>query len=242
MDKTKRIVLWSGPRNISTALMYSFAQRSDTKVFDEPLYGYYLNESNADEYHPGAKEVLNEMETNGQKVIDMMMGPHAADVVFFKHMTHHQLELDRSFMKDCINVILTRDPREMLTSIAKVIAHPKMSDIGYLAHLDILNEIKTLGQEPIVLDSKGILKDPQGVLKALCEKVGIPFHQKMLSWEPGPRPEDGSWAKYWYDNVHRSSGFSKYIKKDEAFPTNLKPLFEESMPCYEELIIYAIGD
>ena len=126
----KRICLWSGPRNVSTALMYSFAQREDTLVYDEPLYGYYLSQTEAKNYHPGADEVLDTMENNGDKVIEMIMGEHHRPVVFFKNMTHHLLDLDRSFMKNIVNVILTRDPVEMLPSFADVIDNPGMEDIG----------------------------------------------------------------------------------------------------------------
>ena len=122
LDAIKRICLWSGPRNISTALMYSFAQRSDTKVFDEPLYGYYLKNTNAKEYHPGAEEILTTMEMDGKKVVDTMLNENSKPVLFFKHMTHHLLDLDRSFMSETVNVILTRNPYDMLPSFAKMIA------------------------------------------------------------------------------------------------------------------------
>ena len=125
MDGSKRICLWSGPRNISTALMYSFAQRADTKVYDEPLYAHYLCQTNANEYHPGADDVMASLENDGEKVIEMMMGEHEKPIVFFKNMTHHILDLDKSFLKDTINVILTRDPVEMLPSFAEVIDQVK---------------------------------------------------------------------------------------------------------------------
>ena len=137
-DNITRICLWSGPRNISTALMYSFAQRKDTTVFDEPLYAYYLSQTKARKYHPGAEDILSSMENNGEKVIETMMGYHPKPIVFFKNMTHHLLDLDRSFMKDVVHIILTRDPVEMLPSFAKVIADPNMEDVGDASHLDLL--------------------------------------------------------------------------------------------------------
>jgi len=135
--KTVRICLWSGPRNISTALMYSFAQREDTMVLDEPLYAHYLasSEKALVDRHPVAQVVLDTMENDGAKVVDMMMGEFPSDVVFFKNMTHHLLDLDRSFMEGVVNVILTRDPVDMLPSFAKVIKDPTMADVGYKAHI-----------------------------------------------------------------------------------------------------------
>ncbi|MEM9679586.1 MAG: sulfotransferase family protein, partial [Bacteroidota bacterium] len=140
----QRICLWSGPRNISTALMYSFAQRKDTKVFDEPLYAYYLhNNKAAQKYHPGAEDILSTMETDGNEVVKMMLNNDDKPILFFKHMTHHLLDLDRSFMKNTINIILTRNPEEMLPSFDKVIHNPTISDVGYALHIELLNYFET---------------------------------------------------------------------------------------------------
>ena len=239
-DNTKRICLWSGPRNISTALMYSFAQRKDTLVFDEPLYAHYLSQSKAREYHPGAADILATMENDGTKVVEMMMGQHDKPVVFFKNMTHHILDLDGSFMKDVFNIILTRDPVEMLPSFAKVIAQPTMDDVGYALHIQLLDQLRQMNVAPIVMDSKKILLNPKKTLSHLCQLIGIPFDENMLLWKAGARPEDGVWAKYWYNNIHRSTGFIKYKKKTEAFPTQLKPLLEKCIPYYKELLELAI--
>jgi len=236
MSLTKRVCLWSGPRNISTALMYSFAQRADTTVFDEPLYAHYLSSSNANEYHPGAEDILKDQENDGGKVLNMMMGEHETPVVFFKNMTHHLLDLDRTFMKDTINVILTRDPVEMLPSFDKVIENPSMDDVGYALHIDLVSYFKKNGIMPIVLDAKQVLLDPETALKQLCSQAGIPFQESMLAWDPGARKEDGIWAKYWYDSVHKSKGFMKYKPKTTVFPERLKPLLEECKVCYEKLI------
>lgn len=234
-DSIKRICLWSGPRNISTALMYSFAQRSDTKVVDEPLYAHYLNETDADDYHPGAAEVLQSMEKDGQKVVDMMLGPHDKPVVFFKQMTHHLVNLDLSFLKETINIILTRDPREMLPSYAKNVKHPTMRDVGYKQHLELLECLQKGGESPIVIQSEKVLKDPEGTLEKLCNTIEIPFEKTMLSWEKGSRPEDGVWAKYWYQSVHNSTGFKPHKPKKTPFPEHLKPLLKECQPVYQLL-------
>jgi len=237
---TKRICLWSGPRNISTALMYSFAQRSDTKVVDEPLYAHYLSESDADQYHPGAEEILKGMEKDGQKVIEMMLGFHDKPVIFFKQMTHHLVNLDWSFLEQTVNIILTRDPREMLPSYAKEVEHPTMKDVGYAKHLELLEYLRKMGQKPIILVSEKVLKNPREMLIKLCKSLDIPFEESMLSWEKGARPEDGSWAKYWYHTVHNSTGFKPFQPKKEPFPEYLKPLLEESLPLYKELCKHAI--
>ncbi len=241
MPKTEvRINAWCGPRNISTALMYSFAQRSDTRVYDEPLYGYYLNSTPADQYHPGAQEVLKEMELSGSKVVKMMMGEHGKRVVFFKQMTHHLHQLDRSFMKDTSHVILTRDPEDMLPSFAKEIEHPTMLDVGYQAHVELLSHLNSIGKSAIVLDSRKVLEAPEEQLSRLCSMLEIPFEKSMLSWPKGPRLEDGSWAKYWYKSVHNSSGFIPYKKKEQPFPEYLKPLLKKCTPLYEQLAELAL--
>lgn len=239
-DASKRISLWSGPRNISTALMYSFAQRGDTVVYDEPLYGYYLSHSHAKEYHPGAGEVIAAMENDGEKVVRMMLGPQPRPVAFFKNMTHHLLDLDRAFMKQMENVILTRDPREMLPSYAKAVAHPTMKDVGYEEHVHLLEDLDKMGITPIVIDSKQLLMDPPKVLAQLCQRLSIPMDSSMLKWEAGARPEDGVWARYWYNSVHQSTGFGKYTPKNEPFPDSLKPLLEACLPYYHQLMELSI--
>lgn len=240
-DGITRICLWSGPRNISTTLMYSFAQRTDTTVYDEPLYAHYLCNTNADEYHPGADDVIASQENDGQKVVNMMMGDHNSSVVFFKNMTHHLLDLDRSFMKDVVNVILTRDPKEMIPSFAKVIDNPTIDDIGYRLHSELIEYFEKEGIKYVVLDSKKILLNSEKVLTEFCNQIEIDFDSKMLSWEAGARKEDGSWAKYWYENVHKSTGYIPYKPKTEQFPESLIPLLEECQPHYKKIVEKAIG-
>ena len=232
---TKRINLWSGPRNISTATMYAFAQRVDTRVFDEPLYAHYLNKTSADKYHPGAEEILANMENDGSKVVKMMLGDHDRPIVFFKQMTHHLVALDWFFIDEMTNLILTRDPREMLPSYAQQVKTPSMIDVGYAAHLELINYLQKIGQEIIVLDAKKVLENPEDIFNRLSEKINIPFDPAMLSWPAGPRPEDGVWAKHWYKNVHKSTGFGKYKKKTDPFPEKLKPLLAQCQPIYEQL-------
>jgi hypothetical protein len=215
--------------------MYSFAQRSDTQVYDEPLYSHYLKNTTANEYHPGAEDVLASLENDGKKVIEMMMGEHEKPVVFFKNMTHHLLDLDRSFMKNVVNVILTRDPQDMIPSFDKVIKNPSIGDIGYADHSELVDYFEKEGISFIVLESKRVLLNPEKVLRAFCQLAELPFEASMLSWPSGPRKEDGVWAKYWYDNVHQSTGFMEYKPKTAPFPERLNRLLEECRPHYHRL-------
>ena len=241
MDRVKRVCLWSGPRNISTALMYAFAQRQDTKVFDEPLYAYYLkHHPDAHNYHPGAEDILKTMENDGDKVVEMMLSNDEKPVLFFKHMTHHLLGLNRDFMKHTVNVILTRDPEDMLPSFNKVIHNPTIDDVGYALHIELIAYFKKQGIPFTVLDAKKVLDNPRRSLAKLCEFIGIPFDMSMLSWQPQQRVEDGIWAKYWYASVHKSSGFQKYKPKEEAFPEHLNELLKTCRPHYAELLEYAL--
>ena len=236
-----RICLWSGPRNISTALMYSFAQRDDTVVYDEPLYAHYLSRTPARAYHPGAEEVIATMENDGEVVVrDLILGDQPRPVAFFKHMTHHLVNLDPGFLAETTNVLLTRDPVEMLPSYARQIESPSLVDVGYKAHTELLSYLRSLGQDPPVLDSQQLLLDPRTVLGELCRRIGIPFQKAMLSWPAGARPEDGSWAQYWYHSLHRSTGFGEYVPKTDPFPDSLKPLLTECQPYYEQLSAVAI--
>lgn len=241
MSDFKRICLWSGPRNVSTALMYSFAQRADTVVYDEPLYAHYLSKTPAREYHPGAEDVIAEMENDGEVVVrDLILGDLPKPVAFFKHMTHQLINLDKAFLSKTINVLLTRDPVEMLPSYAAQVEKPNLVDVGYKAHTELLEYLKSVGQNPPILDSKQILLNPKKVLSELCERIGIPFNDAMLSWEAGARPEDGNWAKYWYKSVHKSTGFEQYVQKTDPFPESLTPLLDACKPYYEQLNALAI--
>jgi len=235
MNKTKRIFLWSGPRNISTTLMYSFAQRKDTKVFDEPLYAHYLTSTNAKEYHPDAEFIIRSMECNGQVVVDKMLDNNSAELVFFKNMTHHLLDIDKSFMKKGLNVILTRSPEDMLPSFHKVIPNPTLNDVGYKSHVKLLHYFEENNISYLVMDSKMILDNPEHELKRLCKHANIPFLNAMLSWPKGPRVEDGVWAKDWYHKVHQSNGFMEYKKKTKEFPKELNALLNECLVYYKQL-------
>lgn len=237
---TKRLFLWSGPRNISTALMYSFSQREDCLVEDEPLYAHYLSRSPARPYHPASALILQEMENDGQKVVRHMLSKSGKPILFFKNMTHHLIELDWSFMARGMNVILTRNPKEMLLSFSKVIAKPVMEDVGYAMQWNLLQYLMENDFPFVVVEAKKFLTDPEKQLHQLCSECCIPFDPNMLTWKPGPLPEDGIWASHWYQNVHRSTGFQKYTEKKEELPGDLLPLYWECEPLYQKLIAYSL--
>ena len=221
--------------------MYSFAQRADTRVFDEPLYGHYLAATPARDYHPGAAEVIQSMDTDGARVVrDCLLGPVDRPVVFFKNMAHHLVNLDWGFLDGLSNVILTRDPREVLLSYTHQVRQPTLQDLGYATQVRLVEHLGTRGQSTPILDARLLQGNPRGVLWQLCLRLGIAFDPNMLTWSPGPRPEDGVWARHWYDQVHRSTGFRPYHPKTEPVPAHLEPLLERCLPFYEQLLVDAL--
>src|SRR3954466_9864075 len=227
---TKRICLWSSPRNLSTALMYSFAQRADTIAMDEPLYAHYLRLTNAD--HPGKEEVLQSQEQDGAKVIAQIVdGEYEKPIVFFKQMTHHLLDVDTNFLSKTLNIIYIRDPRQIISSYAQVRKEVIMEDIGIAAQWQLYQTLQNNKYSCIVLDSSELLNNPRKVLNELCNALEIPFDSAMLHWPAGPKKEDGVWSKYWYANVHQSTGFEKQ-------PTSNRPLPEYLVPLYKECKVY----
>ncbi len=233
-----RINLWSSPRNISTALMYSFAQRADTTVVDEPLYAYYLTNTDSEAEHPGVPEILASQSSSGEEVVrEVILSDHyPTPVVVHKQMTHHLLDLDRSFLHQCQNVLLIRDPRAILASYTKVVQAPTPYDIGIPQQIDLYQYLRKHDLLSAIVDTSILLQNPTQVLDQLCQQVGIPFNESMLSWEAGARAEDGVWAPYWYHNVHSSTGFKPYVKKEIDLPDHLEELASSCLPTYQELL------
>ncbi len=239
MDDVKRINLWSGPRNVSTAVMYAFRERSDTSVVDEPLYAHYLCRAGVE--HPALQDVIRSQDTDGESVVrTLLLGPAETPVRFFKHMAHHLIELDTSFLGQMENILLTRDPRQMLLSLINQVPNPTVEGTGLPMQVSMLDRILESGDSPIVIESKRLLLDPEGVLTTVCKRLGLDWDPAMLSWDEGPKPEDGVWAPHWYDNVHRSTGFAAYREKDEPVPAHLQPLLTECLPLFERLKEWAI--
>ena len=210
--------------------MYSFAQRDDTLVVDEPLYAHYLWLSGKD--HPGKAEILSTQNNNGKEVVEqVILGGCSKPVLFIKNMAHHFVKLNDDFLTKVTNVFLIRKPSQLIASYAKIIDNPTLQDVGLDKQLEIFEKLNP--EDVIVLDSGEVLKDPKTVLATFCKRLQIPFDVKMLSWEAGPRPEDGVWAKYWYTNVHRSTGFAKQKTSSRPFPDHLRPLLEQAQPIYD---------
>ena len=237
----KRINIWSSPRNVSTAFMYAFAQRSDMTVVDEPLYAHYLSKTYTDATHPGTAEILSVLENEGAKVVQSMLyEKFATPHVLFKQMTHHLIQLDLSFLAKMDNVLLIRDPKRIIASYAKVIPNPSMQDVGIKMQYDLFQELSKAGKVAAVVDAKELLLNPQKVLSLLCEQLKIPFDKNMLTWEKGARSEDGCWAKHWYANVHNSTGFMPYQDKKINLNGNLASLVSSCQPYYDFLFQYVI--
>ena len=231
---TQRIALWSGPRNVSTALMYSFAQRSDMRVLDEPLFGWFLQHTGVD--RPSRVEALAAMETDAAVVFrEQLLGPCDRPALFMKHMANHMVGLDYAQLEGFQNVILTRQPADVITSYIKNVETPTLLDLAYQQQAEILNYLQSRQLPVVVVDSRQVLQGPEATLKALCKALDSPWESAMLQWEPGARPEDGVWAKYWYHNVHKSSGFAPWKPKNEPVPSRLQPLLQACQPYYEQL-------
>ncbi len=237
---TRRINMWSGPRNVSTAMMYSWRQRSDTAVWDEPMYGHYLARTGID--HPGRETILEAVLTDREEILEAMLRrPTPRPVWFFKNMAHHLAGFDLDVVDQLDNFLLTRDPREMLPSLAAGLGRaPVMADTGFDIQVAIVDRLETGGIDPIVVDSRELLTDPRSVLSQLCVRLGLPFEEAMLSWPPGPKPEDGVWAPDWYGRLHETTGFLPYRPKTAPFPEELEPIYAECRPHYDRLYELAV--
>ena len=234
----KPICLCSCPRNLSTALMYAFAQREDTKVFDEPLYAHYLKVSGVK--HPAREQVLEALENDGNKVVKEVILQESDKLLFHKLMTHFLIGIDTEFLSEVINIIFIRNPEEIITSYSKVIPNPSMNDIGVKQQYELFLDLERRGIEPIVLDSKYLLKNPELMLSKLCKILDVSFDEKMLEWKKGARKEDGVWAKYWYKNIHNSTGFLPYAKKAITLTGSNAELAEECLTYYKFLTAKSI--
>jgi hypothetical protein len=231
------LAMWSGPRNISTAMLRSFGQRADAIVCDEPLYAHYLKATGLP--HPGAAEVIARHEPDWRRAVAALVAPLPPGKTLFyqKHMTHHLLpEVGREWLGRLTNAFLIRDPREMLVSLLKNIPAPRIEDTGLPQQVELFAlERDRTGRTPVVVDARDVLEDPRRTLGALCEALGIPFDEAMLSWPPGRRDTDGVWAEHWYANVEKSTGFEPYRPRAEVPPPELADLLDRCLAHYETL-------
>ncbi len=237
MMVVKRIAMWSGPRNISTAMMRSFENRSDSRVCDEPLYAHYLKQTGLD--HPGREEVIEHHETDWRRVVaELLSDPPEGETVYYqKHMAHHLLpEMDRAWLQRLENCFLIREPREMLTSLMRKLPDIRLEDTGLPQQVEIMRLVEEeQGENPVILDARDVLEDPRRMLGSLCDRLAIPFEAGMLAWPAGPRESDGIWAKYWYEAVEKSTGFQAYRRKDDALPSELDSLLADCNQFYDLL-------
>ena len=228
--------MWSGPRNISTAMMRAWENRDDCAVSDEPLYAHYLAQTGFD--HPGREEVIADGETDWRKVVAALTGPVPEDrpVWYQKHMTHHLLpHIDHGWIGQLRNVLLIRDPREVVASYVKSRASVTAQDIGLPQQVALYEELSASGEPPPVIDSGDFLRAPEAHLRALCAWLGIAFTPRMLHWPRGPRASDGIWAPHWYAHVWESTSFEAPAPREIELSGAAAEVAEECRPHYERL-------
>ena len=234
-----RIAMWSGPRNISTAMMRAFENRLDTAVIDEPFYAAYLAATGLD--HPMSEAVLAAQPIDPEVVVDTLMGPvpEGRAIFYQKHMTHHMLaDFGLDWMAGCRNAFLIRAPEPVLASYAVKRSEVSLADIGLVRQAQLFDrEADRLGAPPPVIEGADVLANPRAALTILCAALGIPFDERMLAWPAGPRPTDGVWAPAWYDAVERSTGFEppRQAATIEALDAPLRKIAEAARPYYERL-------
>lgn len=241
MAPQRIIAMWSGPRNISTAMMRAWESRADTRVIDEPFYAHYLAETGLD--HPGADEVIRCGETDWRKVIERALTRDGEESILFqKHMTQHMLEhIDRSWLGQVSNCFLIRDPRRMLLSFSKVIPNPSLDQTGLPQQVELFKLVgETTGAVPPVIAAKDVLLDPERMLRELCAALDLRFDQAMLSWRAGQRASDGVWAKHWYAAVEKSTGFAPYKDDDTPLPAGMNGLLDACQALYDQMARHRI--
>lgn len=232
-----RLAMWSGPRNLSTAMMYAFASRSDCAVIDEPFYAAYLTASG--EVHPMQDAILVSQPCDYEQVIEQCLGPVPDNkpVFYQKQMTHHMLPSTRlDWLSELTNVFLIRHPARVIASYQKKRENPNLNDIGFAQQVRIFDHVVASGQQPVVIDSDDILTAPENMLRKLCTAIGLPFEKAMLKWQPGGNPADGAWAPHWYESVWSSDG----LKPSPPSPLpeltgELDGVCQQALPWYEKM-------
>lgn len=231
-----RIAMWSGPRNLSTAMMYSFGARSDCAVVDEPFYAAYLRMTGLD--HPMREEILASQSQDPIEVAAGLCGstPGARPFWYQKHMTQHMIPgVPRDWMREVRNVFLIRHPARVIASYAAKRENPTLDDIGFWQQAELFDEVQGWGGDPVVIDSHDIRDDPAGMLERLCDAIGLHYSPGMLSWPQGGHPQDGVWASHWYGAVWRSTGFAGPEGELPEVPEHLQPVLNAALPFYEKM-------
>ncbi len=234
--------MWSGPRNISTAMMYAFGARDDCAVWDEPFYAAYLSETGL--IHPMRDEIIADGITDPDKVIRACLGPTPDNrpVFYQKHMTQHMIPgPDRGWINDCTNVFLIRDPARVIASYAAKRENPTLDDIGFRQQAEVFDQVcQATGQAPPVLDSHAIRANPETALRKLCAAIGLQFQPAMLNWPTGGHKNDGVWAAHWYGAVWKSTGFAGVEGPVPDVPDALKDVWSDALPYYQQLAAHAL--
>ncbi|MDC8831281.1 sulfotransferase-like domain-containing protein [Alteromonas gilva] len=237
------IAMWSGPRNLSTAMMYSFAARADCAVWDEPFYAPYLKYSG--QQHPMQEAIFAKEETDPAKVAQRCIGPIPDNKTLFyqKHMPHHMLNsFPMEWVSKLCNVFLIRHPARVIASYARKNGEPSLTDIGLPQQAELFQRIVTdTHRVPIVVDSSDIRQDPAAMLAKLCHAIGIAWTPDMLRWQPGGHRSDGAWAPHWYPEVWKSDGFADAEPPIPDIPAHLQPLLDEAMSYYTQLSAFKIA-
>lgn len=232
-----KIAMWSGPRNLSTAMMYAFAARGDCAVWDEPFYAAYLAATGID--HPMRDAIIAAHDPDPASVAAACIGdiPDGKSIHYQKHMTLHMIpEFDRGFMRALTNVFLIRHPARVVASYSQKREAPTLADIGFVQQAELFDQVAGwMGRAPIVIDSADIRANPRESLTKLCVALGIPFTEDMLRWPAGPKPYDGVWAPHWYNAVHASTGFGEAEGLLPTLPADYAPLVEQALPHYQRL-------
>ena len=233
-----RIAMWSGPRNISTAMMRAWGNRPDTFVWDEPFYPYYLQATGRE--HPLRAEVMAQGEKDWRKVIAQLTGeiPSGKPIFYQKQMTHHLLpQIHRGWLDAVTNCFLIRDPAEVIVSYIKKNNDLTLEDIGFVQQAEIFAWVREhTGAIPPVIDAHDVLENPDRILRLLCKAIGVDFTEAMLSWPPGLRETDGIWARHWYAEVAKSTGFQKPSKRTrELVPSHFGEVYDHCREIYDRL-------
>jgi len=231
-----RIAMWSGPRNLSTAMMYAFGARSDCAVVDEPFYAAYLARTGLE--HPMRDEILDSQPQDPQQVAQDLLGPipGARPHFYQKHMSQHMIEgVPRDWLRDVTNVFLIRHPARVIASFAAKYDRVGLDDIGFSQQMELIELVRSWGQRPLVIDSYDIRQNPVEKLEQLCEVIGLPFSPEMLGWPKGGHKDDGVWAAHWYGAVWNSTGFAGPEGALPEVPEALQPVLDRAMEIYEDM-------
>lgn len=231
-----RIAMWSGPRNLSTAMMYAFGARADMAVMDEPFYAAYLTQTGLD--HPMRDAILASQPTDPGKVAQTLLGPIPDDKphLYQKHMAQHMIDgVPRAWIHDVTNIFLIRHPARVVASFTAKYENPTLADLGFLQQAELFDQLTTSGKHALVIDSHDIRADPEAMLRRLCAAISLSWDPAMLHWPPGGHKDDGIWAAHWYGAVHRSTGFAaaEGARPDVTGPA--QDLVKAALPAYTHL-------